>query len=111
MTVENENKLLLLKKSLQNMAKPFKEQLAIFPEFVDVVDEVISDFDNAFRLLPALMEEKAIPYDAVKEILKCNNIIVLNLSIDGMQTDEKFEFDSSWNLLREYAYNALNQMP
>lgn len=102
-----EYKLSLLINSLQNLAKSYKEQISSFPDYVDVFDEVISDFDNAFRLLPAIMEEQVISYEAVREILKCNNVIEFNLSIEGRITDESFEIDDSWNLVREYARTAI----
>ncbi|WP_026703621.1 hypothetical protein [Flavobacterium soli] len=105
-----ENKLLLLKKSLENLSKPYNDQIDSYPDYVDVFDEVVSDFDNAFRLLPVLMEDNVISYELTKEILKCNNLIVLNLSIEERNTDESFENDDSWNLVRESARNALNLM-
>lgn len=101
------NQLNLLEQSLKNLSKSYQEQLEIFPEYVDVFDEVISDFDNAFRLLPMLMEEKLVSYEAIKEILKCYNLIDLNLSIEERCTDENFEKSSYWQLVREYANNAL----
>lgn len=108
MTLDINNKLSLLKKSLVCLSKAYKEQMAFFPDYTDVFDEVISDFDNAFRLLPSLMEVRIVSYEAVIDILKCNNLIVLNLSIEERQTDESFENDDAWNLVREYAASALN---
>ena len=110
MNIDLNNKLLLLKKSLKNLSKPYQEQVKEFPYYVDVFDEVVSDFDNAFRLLPILMEENLVPYNAVNEILKCNNLIELNLSMDEELTDESFEKDEKWNLVRQYAVNALRLM-
>lgn len=103
-----EDKLSLLRDSLENLSKPYKELMGTFPEYVDVFDEVVSDFDNAFRLLPAIMENKSISYEAIKEVLKCYNLIELNLSLEERQTDESFENDELWALVREYASNALN---
>jgi hypothetical protein len=108
MITDIENKLLLLKSSLEKLSKPYNEQVNSYPDFVDVFDEVISDFDDAFRLLPALMEKKIVSYSTIYELLKCNNLIELNLSVEDKKTDESFESDKSWNLVREYANNALN---
>lgn len=108
MILKINNKLALLKESLICLSKPYQEQVDSFPDYVDVFDEVISDFNDAFGLLPAIMEEQAISYEAIKEILKCYNLIELNLSIEERQTDESFETDDAWNLVREYACNALN---
>lgn len=108
MQIDINSKLLLLKHSLLCLSKPYQEQISNFPDYVDVFDEVISDFDNAFRLLPILMEEQIISYEAVKEILKCNNLIQLNLSIEERQTDESFKNDKAWNLVRESATYILS---
>lgn len=107
-SLDMENKLSLLKDSLVGLSKPYKEQQAIFPDYADVFDEVISDFDNAFRLLPILMEAGIVSYEAVIDILKCNNLIELNLSIEERKTDASFKSDDSWNLVRAYATSALN---
>lgn len=106
--IDIEDKFPLLKSSLVCLSKTYKEQVNCFPDYADVFDEVISDFDSAFRLLPVLMEEKVVSYEAIKEILKCYNLIELNLSIEVRQTNESFENDDVWNLVREYATNALN---
>lgn len=108
MTLDINKNLSLLRNSLVCLSKPYKEQIAIFPDYADAFDETISDFDNAFRLLPHLMEARIVSYEAVIEILKCNNLIELNLSIEERQTDESFESDDAWNLVREYAARALN---
>lgn len=108
MNISIEGKLSLLRDSLTNLSKSYQEQINNFPDYVDVYDEVVSDFDNAFRLLPAIMEQRAISYEALIEILKCNNLIAINLSVTERQTDKSLENDEAWNLVRAYASNALN---
>lgn len=100
----------LLMDSLENLSKTYQEQVMSFPDFVDVFDEVVTDFDDAFRLLPTLMDEKLISYEAVSEIIKCYNLIEINLSVEEQKTDESFEFSNEWNLVRGHAKNALNLM-
>ncbi|MBE9601905.1 hypothetical protein [Pedobacter sp. MC2016-24] len=107
MKTEIANKLSLLIDSLKQLSSSYQEQIFGLPEFVDVFDEVISDFDDAFRWLPDLMDEKIISYEVVKQILKCNNLIELNLTIEEYKTDKSFELDDTWNLVREYAASAL----
>ncbi|RYD53624.1 MAG: hypothetical protein EOP52_05680 [Sphingobacteriales bacterium] len=106
--MQNPNHLTLLKNSLLNISKPYQEQINLFPNYVDVFDELLSDFDNAFRLLPLIMEEEKISYRCVLNILKCNNIINLTMEIEGKQTDESFENDNEWMELRRTAQKALN---
>lgn len=107
METDMDNRLSLLKKSLVFLSKSYEEQLGIYPDYVDVFDEVISDFDDAFRLLPLIMEEKCISYEAVREILACYNLVNLNLSVEERQTIESFKADPAWNLVRGRAANAL----
>lgn len=101
---------IILTDSLFNLSKSYSEQLNSFPDFVDVFDEVISDFDNAFHLLPTLMDENLLSYETVKELIRCHNLIELNLSVEERTTDQSFEFDECWNLVREYSTKALNLM-
>ena len=103
--LENQQKLLI--DSLKNLGLSYQEQEKIFPDFVDIMDEILSDFDNAFRLLPEIMDKKAISYNAVRSILYCHNLIELNLSITERITDESFESGECWQLVRNYANESL----
>ncbi|NDV57675.1 hypothetical protein [Bacteroides sp. 519] len=97
----------LLKNSLYNLGLSFSEQQKLFPEFVDIVDEVVDDFANSFQYLPYLMENKAIEYDTVRYIIKCKIQIDQIWNDEEKLTDESFASDKSWNLLRGYAKKAL----
>jgi hypothetical protein len=105
-TLREENYKLLID-SLENLAKKYEDQVSSYPGFVDVFDEVISDFTEAFLLLPNIMEERMLSYEAVREIIICRNMIALNLASEQLQTDESFELHASWNLLRQHAAAAL----
>lgn len=100
----------LLANSLENLAKEYQDQVATYPEFVDVFDEAISDFYEAFLLLPNLMDEHLVSYEAVKHIIICHNFIERNLAIEERKTDESFESDDCWNLVRRHASLALEHM-
>lgn len=98
----------LLLVTLKNLAKPYDEQIKSYPEFVDVFDEVISDFNDAFQSLPDLIDDKLVIYGAVAEIIRCQIMIDLNLSFDDRMTDESFKSGEPWNLVRKHARLALD---
>lgn len=106
MTKDLKNKLLLLKNSVEILSKPYDEQLKNYPDYVDVFDEVISDFINAFKLLPILMENNIVSYLSVYELLSCYNLIELNLSIEDRTTDHSFKEEIFWSSVREHAKTA-----
>lgn len=96
-----------LVKSLVNLALPYKEQLQVFPDYLDYLDEIVSDFDDAFHLVPQLMDQNLISYEAVRDILHCHNLIELNYAQEEKMTDQSFEFDDAWMLVRKYAKDIL----
>lgn len=100
----------LLVESLNNLGLPYHKQLLLFPNYVDVVDEIITDFDNAFPLVAQLMDEKKISYSSVRLILHCYNLINLNLSVDERMSNENFKSADYWQLVRDYANNALKDI-
>ncbi len=105
------NNYLLLVNSLTNLSKPYKEQVRLYPDYVNSLEEIIANFDTAFRSLPGLMKRRFIPYEAVIEILTCHNLISMYLSENKIQNNKDFEFGNYWNLIREHSENALMIMP
>lgn len=100
-------KLLILKRGLLNLSKSYDEQVKLYPKFVDVFDEILSDFEDGFILLPSLIREGVIKEDTASVIKVCDDLINLNLKNDDLLSDESFEFSTSWNEVRMYANKAL----
>lgn len=104
-------KLSVLKNGLLHLSKKYDEQIKLYPKFVDVFDEVLSDFEDGFILLPSLINAGILKDELVTIIKKCNNLISLNLGNEDLLSDESFEFSNSWNEVRLCAKKALELFP
>lgn len=91
---------------LQNLSLEYENLSQVYPSFVDVVDEVIGDFDETFKTLPRLIEQNKISIKAVVEILKCKNLIDLIFTMEDKMSDDCFRTCQEWKILREHARNA-----
>lgn len=100
----------ILVDSLKLVGLSFKEQKRYLPDFVeDVQEDVISEFDSAFKLIPQLMDANKLSYKAVSKILSCYILIDMNLDREDL-TSQSFEYDESWEKVRELAKEALREM-
>lgn len=97
--------------SLKLVALPFEKQKTLLPDFIgdNIQNDIVTEFDNAFRLLPQLMDENKLSYLAVKEILSCYILMDLNVHNTDM-TDESFKSDELWDKVRTLAGEALKEM-
>jgi hypothetical protein len=87
----------ILVESLKMLALSERDQKALLPEFVDVQDEVINNFFEAFLLLPQLVENNYLSLKAIAAILRVNNKIetmpsavkelekIKNLAVDSLK--------------------------
>jgi len=100
----------LLVNSLKLLGLPYEDQRKVLPNFVgNIQDDVVSEFYNAFILLPQLMEQEKISYEAVKSILNCYILMEMNISNPELP-EGAFENHDSWNRVRSLAKQALNIM-
>lgn len=100
-------KISVLKNGLLNLSKSYHEQVKFYPKFVDVFDEVLSDFEDGFILLPLLIDKGIVKEKTVSIIKICDDLINYNLKNDDLLSDESFEFSNSWNEVRMYAKKVL----
>lgn len=105
-----ENQYKLVVNSLKLLALSYKDQKKILPEFVDIIDDVVSEFFNSFHLVPQLMDVKRLSYSAVNKILHCYVAIEMNMSIKERLTDKSFESGESWERVRTLARESLIEM-
>ncbi len=92
--------------SLKLLASSLEEQEGYLPDFADVPDDVISSFENAFLLLPALVESNKLPNDSIASILRLHNKVqwcLRNLGLDDFSNAE-------WNKVREMSRDTLGLM-
>lgn len=89
--------------SLKLLASSLEEQESYLPDFADVPDDVTSSFENAFLLLPTLIESNTLSNDSIASILRLNNKVqwcLRNLDLDDFSNAE-------WNKVREMARDTL----
>jgi hypothetical protein len=92
--------------SLKLLASSLEEQESYLPDFADVPDDVTSSFENAFLLLPTLVESKQLTNDSIASILHLNNKFqwcLRNIDLDDFSNAE-------WNKVREMARDTLQVM-
>ena len=104
------SKYSLLVNSLKLLGLPYEDQRKILPDFVsNIQDDVVSEFENAFMLLPQLMEQNKVSFEAVKSILNC--YILMGMNISNPELPERaFERHESWERIRKSAKQALDEM-
>ena len=93
----------LLINSLILLGSSFEEQSKYLPKFVDIQDDVVSGFENAFSLLPQLIENNMLSTDSIVSILRLYNRIQWcsnNIDFDDFSNTE-------WNKVREMARETL----
>ena len=101
----------LLVNALKLVALPYEEQKSFLPDFVgdNIQNDVVSDFDIAFEMVPKLMDKNMLSYLAVKKILRCYILIGINVATPSM-TLESFKSHKLWESVRLYAREALQEM-
>jgi hypothetical protein len=96
----------IVTESLKLLASSLEEQERYLPEFIDIPDDVISSFENAFLLLPALIENNKFSNNSIASLLRLYNKMqwcLRNLELDDFSNVE-------WNSVRKMARNTLQIM-
>jgi hypothetical protein len=91
---------------LKLLASTLEEQKSYLPDFADIPDDVTSSFENAFILLPELVESNKLTNESIASILRLNNKFqwcLRNLDLDDFSNVE-------WNNVREMARDTLQIM-
>ena len=92
--------------SLKLLSLSLNEQEAYLPEFADVPDDVLSSFENAFLLLPPLIEDNNFSNNSIASILRLHNKIqwcMRNVDLDDFSNVE-------WNNIRQMAKEVLGTL-
>lgn len=92
--------------NLKLLASSLEEQESFLPDFADVSDDVISSFENAFLLLPAIIESNKLTNESIASVLRLNNKVqwcLRNIDLDDFSNAE-------WNKVREMARDTLQVM-
>jgi len=96
----------MVTESLKLLASSLEEQEKYLPDFADVPDDVTSSFENAFLILPTLIENNKFSNNSIASILRLYNKMqwcLRNLELDDFSNVE-------WNKVREMARETLQLM-
>lgn len=90
--------------SLRLLSSSYEEQKKILPDFADVPDDVTSTFEDAFLLIPGLIEKEEFSYKAIASIIRVYNKMewcLRNIDLEDFSNTE-------WNKLRELSKETLS---
>lgn len=103
MNVDHQYRLLV--ESLRLLSASYSKQKAYLPDFVTVQDEIVSIFDNAFLIVPRLLEEDIISKRAAASVIRCYNF--MNLAVRNQLEVCDFENSELWAKTRQFATTTL----
>lgn len=101
MNIEEQYNMLI--EGLKLLSVSYEDQVSFLPEFADVPDDVIGSFENAFLLLPQLVENNKLSNRVISSILRTYNKMqwcLRNVELDDFSNDE-------WNRLRELSKESV----
>lgn len=89
--------------SLKLLSASEKQQEEYLPEFADIPDDVTSSFENAFLLLPQLIDSNKFSNSSIASLLRLHNKLqwcLRNIDLDDFSNEE-------WNNVRVLAKETL----
>lgn len=110
--MQYDKKLNQLKEATQALALSYEDQIALFPDFVLITDELVLEYDEAFKYINELINQElitaqeAISFKKIDEYSQylSDNFTELFLNPKSLETDLK------WEDLRKLARKALENM-
>ncbi len=108
--MENENRYRRkVIESLRLLSLDYRDQISIFPSFVNAPFEVLDTFFNAFLLLPNLIESQQFCYEGIANLLRIRFLanMIINLENFDTITDAEFEVMEDWKLINSLAKETL----
>ncbi len=101
-------KILILKEGLKLISLEIEELKVKLPDFVDdIIDDISNQFHDSYILIPQLMDENLLSFDAVKHILHVHVRLESNWQDEKLTTLKAFTEDKNWKFIREHAKAAL----
>lgn len=98
--------------SLKLLSLNFNEQRKYFPDFVDIPFEILDTFENAFILLPQLLESNKIACNVIPNLLRLHSLINLELNNPEFEKleGEKLCNSEDWNRIRDISKETIELM-
>ena len=97
----------MLVESLQLLAAPASEQVSALPRFVDVPDELVSTFGDAYLLVPQLEGAGLVQPEAAAALKRIDDYLSALPSDGSLSEVGSLETDERWKQLRSLAEAAL----
>lgn len=99
-----------LLQALKLVASSSNVQISVFPNFVNIPDEIALIYNDAYLMLPQLQNQNLISEEAL-EILRKIDELFEEMSKDfSLWTLDKLENNKNWKLSRELAHSALKAL-
>ena len=108
--MELESQYHTLVQSLLLLAADYETQRKVLPDFVDFEYEIVSTFEDAFMLLPQLVESEKLSLSAIAQILRTYNFVQLAARNTGVMTEMGFREAAEWTRVRNLATTSLETM-
>lgn len=92
--------------SIKMLSLSKKKQQHQFPSFVDTEIELISTFEDAFVLIPELIENNLLGNETIANVIRC--YILMKISMDNETGNSISEND--WGKIRSLAREILSDI-
>jgi|GEM_PF-850657 len=99
-----------LVESLRLLTSTYEEQQSYLPDSVIVQDEVIAAFEDAFLLLPQIIEAELVDKKSIASIVRCFNLMSMAVRNNETSDLESFKSHEIWQRVRSLADQALTDM-
>lgn len=98
--------------ALNLLSSNFNDQKKMFPHFVDIPFEILDSYQNAFMLLPELLEFNKINCKDLPNLLRLHNLINLELNNPNFEllNEDVICNSDEWNKIRLIANVLLLKM-
>lgn len=96
--------------SLRLVGSSSKVQISKFPNFVNVPDEIALVYNDAYLLIPQLLDQNLISIEALNILKKLNELFDKMSKDYSLWALDKLENDENWKLSRELAHSALEAL-
>jgi hypothetical protein len=100
----------LLVESIKLVGAPYDLRLSTLPDYVDVVFEIITGYEDTFYLLPGLIEDDLLSKKAVVSLIKLFTDINITAKDENLCTVEALRDHPRRKEIRLYAKETLNTL-
>ncbi len=108
MNLEEQYRALI--ESIKLAAAPYSMQISNMPSYVNIVDEVVNTYEEAFYLLPELIINNYVSKEATASLIKLFTWINLTSKDESLCTTDALRTNVRWGEIRKYAKESLDTL-